>query len=438
MNINQYDCECSKAELDLFTTPPLNTSMEKGAFVAYHPISSLTDNGPIEFHIPGPAEEYIDLGRTRLYVKAKITEPNGDELKDGEKVAPTNLFLHSLFSQVDLKLRDTLITPSVNTYPYKSYLETLLTYGADAKESQLTSELWWSDHGNMDEVDPYKEDIDNLGLKKRALFTANSGSVELMGRLHCDIFQQDRYLINNVDMSLKLIRSPVAFHLIGESAKYKTVIEEATLYVRRVKLNPSIALEHSKMLDQGKMIKYPIRRSLVTTFTIPGNSLSFNKENVISGQLPRRLVVGFVKNAAFNGSVKMNPYNFQHFQLNYLTISNGSQIVPSQPLTPNFDKNEYLAAYMTLFEGTGLLHADRGHCIKRDEYAKGYALYVFDLTADMCEGAHIDPIKYGNLRMEAHFAHALPCPVNAVVYAEYDNIIQVDRARNIITDFASS
>ena len=150
------------------------------------------------------------------------------------------------------------------------------------------------------------------------------------------------------------------------------------------------------------------------------------------------MVIGFVKNAAFNGDYTMNPYNFEDFDLDYLSLNMGSQSFPSQPLKPNFSNGDYLQAYMTLFQGTGMLHADRGHGIRRAHYCYGYTLYAFDLTADMCEGSHMDPIKYGNLRMEVHFKNALGTTINAVVYSEYDNIIQIDRARNIITDFAAS
>ena len=55
-----------------------------------------------------------------------------------------NLFLHSLFSQVDISLNGTLITASTNTYPYRA-METLLSYGNDAKTSQLTSAMFYKD-----------------------------------------------------------------------------------------------------------------------------------------------------------------------------------------------------------------------------------------------------------------------------------------------------
>ena len=90
---------------------------------------------------------------------------------------------------------------------------------------------------------------------------------------------------------------------------------------------------------------------------------------------------------------------------------------------------------MTLFEGTGMLHDNRGQGINRDNYKEGYALYAFDLTPDMAEGSHVDPIKHGTVRMDIHFKEQLPETVNVIVYSEYDNLIQIDRARNIVVDY---
>ena len=42
---------------------------------------------------------------------------------------------------------------SSNTYPYRATLETLLSYGGDAKKSQLTSALYYRDQADrMDSV----------------------------------------------------------------------------------------------------------------------------------------------------------------------------------------------------------------------------------------------------------------------------------------------
>jgi len=68
-----------------------------------------------------------------LYVQAKITKQDDGILDDDARVGPVNLFLHSLFSQVDISLNGTQVTASTNKYPYRAMLETLLRYCDDAK-----------------------------------------------------------------------------------------------------------------------------------------------------------------------------------------------------------------------------------------------------------------------------------------------------------------
>ncbi|KAL9961204.1 hypothetical protein ACROYT_G030105 [Oculina patagonica] len=98
--------ECTKSELDLFTIPATQTSITKGQWIEYHPLTNITDSGPIEFNVSGTGEEYLDLAKTQLFVKAKITKANGTALDAETKVGPVNLFLHSLFSQVDVSLNE--------------------------------------------------------------------------------------------------------------------------------------------------------------------------------------------------------------------------------------------------------------------------------------------------------------------------------------------
>ena len=112
-------CENAKCELDLFTVPPTQTSIESGSYTEYHPISSLVDGGPIEFSILGTGLEYIDIQNTQLYVRAQIVQPDGTAIGNNAQLAPANLFLHTLFSEVDVKLNETLVTSTNNTYPYR-------------------------------------------------------------------------------------------------------------------------------------------------------------------------------------------------------------------------------------------------------------------------------------------------------------------------------
>ena len=70
---------------------------------------------------------------TNLYVEAKVVCTDGSPLPDDTDVAPVNLTLHSLFSQVDVSLNDRLVTSSKATYPYRAYLEHYCPMGRKPK-----------------------------------------------------------------------------------------------------------------------------------------------------------------------------------------------------------------------------------------------------------------------------------------------------------------
>ncbi|GFX01558.1 uncharacterized protein F54H12.2 [Trichonephila clavipes] len=152
----KHSPECVKSELELFNLPGTQTVIQDGQWKQFHPLSNVFDNAPVEFHISGSAEDYIDLSQTQLYVKAKIVKVDNTPITKDDTIGPVNLFLHSLFSQVDVSLNDRVVSNSSNTYPYRSYIETLLNHGYDSKTSQLTAELFYKDSDD--------------GLKKRTEF----------------------------------------------------------------------------------------------------------------------------------------------------------------------------------------------------------------------------------------------------------------------------
>src|SRR6185436_18084716 len=104
--IHQQSCECTKSELDLFAVPPTQTSIEASMYIEYHPLSALAHGLPIEFNVLGGGQDYIDLASTQLYVAARIIRGAGGNIDDTDVVAPINLTLHSLFSDVDVKISD--------------------------------------------------------------------------------------------------------------------------------------------------------------------------------------------------------------------------------------------------------------------------------------------------------------------------------------------
>jgi hypothetical protein len=201
------------------------------------------------------------LSQTYLYVGATFTD-GVDASFTNQVLEPVNLLLHSLFSQVDVSLNDILVTSSVNTYAYRSMIDTLLNYGEDAKKTHLQSALFYKDTpGFMEtlEVDLTKLNTSNLGWLKRREIMGKKNSIDMFGRIHADIFFQDRYLLNNVEMKIRLSRNKSTFCYIGDAATNKVKIKRATLYVRKAKINPDVMLAHAYVLEKTTA-KYPIRR----------------------------------------------------------------------------------------------------------------------------------------------------------------------------------
>ena len=116
----------------LFLLPPTQSSFQKGKTIDYHPITSLSDGGPIEFKVSGSGKEFLDLARSYLYLKVKVSKTDGSNLDGGSKVGFANYPVASLFNQVDVILArilgGKLISSATNTYAHRSILEVLLNY----------------------------------------------------------------------------------------------------------------------------------------------------------------------------------------------------------------------------------------------------------------------------------------------------------------------
>lgn len=433
--LHSHSEACLKTELDLFSLPPTQTAIESSRWVHYKPVSTLSDESPIEFCVNSQNEDYIDLAHTMLKVTCQITPYIAET---DEKVSPVNNFLHSLFSQCDVYLNNKLVSPANNAYPYRAYFETLLNYGPAAKNSHLSTALWIDDTpGKMDELPGSKS---NKGLDKRHNYVSEGKSVDLLGHIHADILNQDRFLLNSVELRLRLVRSKDAFCLMDASDKnYSVHITEATLIVRRVKINPAVLIAHAKALSSSTA-KYPITRVEVKSFTLHSNIVSECIDNCILGQLPKRLVIGFVDNRAFNGDRKLNPFNFQNFGINFFSLYVDGVQIPSKPLQTNFTgKNQYVEAYHTIFSGTGIHYMNEGNNIDRKDYPNGYCLFVFDLTPDQSSrfAGHWNLVKTGSVRIELRFDKPLTGTINCLVYSEFDNLIEIDSSRQCIVDYNS-
>ena len=345
----------------------------------------------------------------------------------------------SLFNQVDVILGGKLISSATNTYAHRSILEVLLNYNKEAAESQLGCGLFCKDTaGQMEEMDISADSVLNTGLGTRSEWTKVSKIVELQGRIHSDLFNQEKLILNGVDPTVKLHRHKSEFCLLSAdiASAYKIVIVDAILYVKKIELTPSVFNAINTVLND-KNVQYAIMRTTPKVFTVPRGQQSQHIDNAFLDEIPKRIAICMMANNSYNGNYKKNPFNFKHYyNVTQIGISVNGEEVPFKPLKLNFDEKLFVTAYNTLFSGTGKLHGNSGSIIKREAYSEGYMIIVADLTPFEI-GDNFDLKAEGTLSIDLVFKSPLAATISVLVYAEYDNVIEIDNNRNVIKDWSN-
>ena len=470
--LHRESCVCGMDNLELFQVPPTNMTLEDNKWIEYYPVSSTltSDTAPIEFEIKGQGDEYVDLSQTYVQMLVKFIQDSGAPLDGDDASTPVNNILHSLFSEIDLSLNGKVITPGTDTYPYKASLEKLLSYEHNTLNTQMKAcTLWQKDTpGYMDDVElkdavftpeqfevvdgsnskkmakitkPLDDAVfpagsKNEGMRKRHEWIAGGNKIVLLDRLHLDLFQQEKFIPNGVDIRLRFNRNKSNFYMMTKTPMTgKVQIMSMLMWVRKVRPTATVLNAINQRLNT-ETAKYPLRRVEVKTFTIASGTQSKIEDHLFQGQMPKRIVVGLVANEAFNGTPGTNPFHFQNAGVKKLEVSINGETVMSRPYEPDFANNMYLRSYLSLYQGLGKLGYDWAPDVTLGEYKNGYTLWCIDFTKD--QEAQLDRfhlIQTGNLRIEIQFAAALGKTFNCVVYAEFDNLLEINKQREVSIDY---
>ena len=436
---NSTDCSCSLNELEFFEPINKQVVLDKAQWVDIYPLNNLSSNGPIEFNINGSTDELLDFNNTMLSLQVKIVNATGDaNLINDDVVAPVNNWLHSCFSDVILTIGGTQVEGGNQTYPYKAYLMNLLTHNADSKKTQLMSSGWYKDTvGHMNSGAAANE-----GFTARKTLKGLSTTVDLCGPLLLDFFIQNKYCLHNVDIGIKLIPSKPEFQTMlltaggvaNKAEALKIIYEKAVLFVRRVKAIPSLINGIEDKLNVQNAL-YPLQRTEVTTYTIPTGNTTHNKESLFRGQMPKLILVGFVRNDAYNGSYTQNPFHFQNFAIDQLALYREGEPIPFRPFTPNFAQNKFQREYTSLMQAINIYNRNEDIDLSPSEFKDGYTIFGFNLTPDLTVADHAQPIRDGNIRLEVRFSNALAQTVNVIVMGVFDARLEITKYRNVLMDW---
>ena len=427
--------------LELFQIPPTDTSILSARWQPYYPESRIQRGSPIEFNIE-TTPDYIDLSKCYMKFKLKITKANGADITD-KKVIPVNNFLHTMIKQMSIKLNNTLVTQQNDTYAYKAYMESLLSYPKDSAESYLTCVLWYKDvAGSFDivETSAGTAGADVPSLVARQEFIDGSKILQVQGTPAHALFHTDKYLVGDVTINIRIDLQSEAFCLMSTAGTERVEILNAEFMVRYVKISDTVRLQHIAIMSGAgrkhpQPALYPLERGDVQAYNIAQGQSSFQKNDLFLGKVPRRVVVGLVRNDAYVGDRARNPFNFQLFNLKSLKLLVNGEEYP----TPGIELEDHgnVNGYNSLFLGSGTMHRGQGIQVERREWHDGYALFTWDLTPDGSgNSTHLHPDYRGQVTIKGVFTQGLNTVVTLIVYGEFVDIMEIDANKNVTYDLA--
>ena len=435
-----------KSELELYGVPKTQIAFEDSRYEEVYPITSLDRGTPLEFRVTSDTNEYIDLSQCFLYTKCKIVkragsaalvEPNAPDaaVPDPSVVYPINYFHATQFKNVEVYLNGTPVSSDDNMYAYRAIIELLSSYSKNTLERQFACGMYHSDNNDLNEhgnevTNPNDRDV-NKGARKRFSKTKYSKSFEMFGRIHADIFSQNKHLMNGVELRIRLNRQDPKFCLMSKVAaeNYAVVIEKAILYVKQDKVLPSIREAHVKELEK-RHAKYYIRKVQMKYFTRSPNINDLSETELCKGTLPRRIILGLVDSEGFNGHQHRNPLNFEDFNIRSLQLKINGQAKPMEKLEFDFRGDNYLMGYLSMHQANGMLFQNEGLSVSPEEYKNGHTLFGFDLNPN--SGDDMSLVTDGKIGVEIKLAENHSRSITIVVYLEYDDVIEIDNFKNVV------
>jgi hypothetical protein len=419
----------------------------------------------------------VSLKHSYLQIRGQICRLSTQQpITEDDEVGLENLPLQTLWNQVDLSLQQKVINSRVGTnHAYKAYLDVLLNNSPDMMKNQLTSQLFVKD------VAKTFDSAINSGYRARKKYTDRGKEVELEGPLYLDIGQQERPIINGVEINLRFWPNKASFCLSSTLEDYFFKINDAVLNVCVLEVSPAILLGHAAALKEASAL-YPYMQSDFKAFSIPKGQYEYSIDNIFQGDVPSDLVVGLVSSRSYNGAYNKNPFNFHNFDCSYCGFFINSISTPSQPFQPIYynspvtsrprrlvpsdqpeessedltrpseregtrpsgrvnvdvnversnNNNAYVNSYLSLFGQR--YHTSGNIPIALDEYPYGYCLYKFQVNENATEegnGEFVTLARRGHTRLTLKFRKPLPESVTVITYAHFPRILQIDEARNI-------
>ena len=178
-------------------------------------------------------------------------------------------------------------------------------------------------------------------------------------------------MLSGVTLRLSYRRSHEDFLIISEDAAkhYKLQILEANLYVRKMTVTDHVlsAIESTLLKTPAN---YPYQEEITKTFFATAGQRSWQQEDIFAREPVRLIIIALNTNNAFLGTNRTNPFHYQKFGLEQVTLRRNGLPIASTPIST---RKRHKGLFFNTLSALGLLHC--GLEITLDNYQQHFIVF---------------------------------------------------------------
>ena len=339
----------------------------------------------------------INLQESFLSLEVKLSKGNVVlEAADGAMFV--NNTMHSLFSICEVYFNNEQLFSSNGFYAHKAFISKKFS------NTEGTESYTWACQDYR-----YEKETASFGDEPfRSRKAKMNEEFFFYGMLGIDVFTYDKFLLPDVKIRLRLVRSrPNFYSITNQNINFSCSILQASLFTRQVINEDRIFTDFHSSL-QLRLARYDFSDVLAKTFVILNGQNHYIQEKIGHNAPMRQLAIAMDTYMAFTGSLKSSAFRYKRFKFRSIRIIRGSLVV-------DLDTRDNVQSYLSTM--MGLKFDEGGPGISREECPEHF-VQVFDLTFTPKEIVHIyyPDVVAANLRLKMYFTSPLPSATEVAVF----------------------
>ena len=359
-------------------------------------------------------------------------------------VAPVNNFAQAMWKDVKIFCNGTSVSRNANLMNhYRAYVSNLLSYDKSALNTHMQSEMWIDDEVDEDTPEAWTKQTaeyrgDNFkngkGFHLRRAKYCNNNDFEYEIQIHSELHSISSYLQDKCTWQWVFTRNDPNFCLLASKddnqGQYIIRMTQMELRGRLMIPSPSVQGQLERYITSNDA-QYSTTRTAIFSYNISAGSTTGRYDNIFSSDvLPDQIFMWMVDTDAVQGSIRKNPWFFDHFECSKVMLQVNVKNMPYQGFKLNWQDNQFMDAYKALYDNLSIKSHDAGLSITPLAFKNGKTIFAWDLQHDKCAGQHVNHNKLtGAVSILVDWYAGLQQNVTMMVMGVYHDYLTINEFR---------